>query len=145
MLGDFFVSRKRCAFREPDFHHDFGTAGIRENCCCTSAHAHNTQGKGQGREANGDPAVLHAPIHQPPKGGEKGLSNTSCGSSVMPLLALGGLHMGRHLEQQRAQVRHEAHRHHPRQHQRNHRHRKIAKVYSPVIDLAMPMGKSQQP
>ena len=40
------------------------------------------------------------------------------------LVGLGGLHMGRHLEQQRAQVRHEIHRHHPRQHQRNHRHGK---------------------
>ena len=113
---DFFVGRKRCAFREPDVHQNFRAAGVGKKLLLHFAHAHNAQGEGEHRGANGEPAVGHAPVDSAAK--------AHIERAVEQLVRLTFFGMRLDAQNQGAQVGHEKHRHPPTQQQRNHGHRK---------------------
>ncbi len=117
------VRGERGAFGEPCVDQDFRAAGIGEELLLNAPHAHDAQREEQQRDADGDPAVLHACIH----GAAEGVVERAVEDLVRPLRnSRGGsgrmvfrLRVFGHLEQQRAQVRHEVHRDEPRQHERD--------------------------
>jgi len=105
-LGHFLSGMDAAAFGHPQVHDQLGPAGIGEELLLHLAHADHTEHHGQSRQADGDPAVGDAPVHQ--------RTETVVERGVVKVGTLPfGRDLGAGLEQTQPQVGHKVHRHHP--------------------------------
>jgi hypothetical protein len=107
------VGGDAAALWQPHVHQDLWPVRVRKKLLLHLAHAHHAQHKGRDGQADGNPAVLHTPVHPTPKTHIK-----------RPVKHLVRAMLGFDLEQFDAQVRHKQHRHQPRDDESGGRHRK---------------------
>ena len=126
---------QRCAFGEFEVDHQFGPARGREELLGHEAEQQDAANESRDRQHDHCLAPAYAPLHD--------AAHTLVERRAIRIRTVRtlGVTLGQVWQQAVAQVRHEDHRGHPGRQQGNGHHRKIERVYSPVLEAAVAIGR----